>query len=255
MEKLSAVIITFNEEKNIERCLKSLHGVADEIFVLDSFSKDKTEEICKKHKVRFEQHIFDGHIQQKNRAMEMAAHDYVLSLDADEALDEFLQKSIREAREKGLRGAYKFNRLTRYVDQWIRHGGWYPDTKVRLWNRKEGRWGGTNPHDRVELNPKIPVEHLKGDLLHYSYYSLEEHMQQNNYFSTISAMAMYEEGKKSNLAKAIVKSSWIFIRNYFFKAGFLDGVYGYVICRFTAQATFAKYMKLRELWIHRNSVQ
>jgi glycosyltransferase involved in cell wall biosynthesis len=255
MEKLSAVIITFNEEQNIERCLKSLQDVADEILVLDSFSTDKTEELCKKYKVRFEQHPFDGHIQQKNRAMEMATHDYVLSLDADEALDDFLRKSIHEVRKKGLSGAYKFNRLTRYVDQWIRHSGWYPDTKVRLWNRKEGRWGGINPHDRVELNPKIPVEHLKGDLLHYSYYSLEEHMQQNDYFSTISAKAMFEEGKKSSLAKAIIKSAWIFVRNYFFKVGFLDGVYGYVICRFTAQATFAKYMKLRDLRIHRSSVK
>lgn len=247
MNQISAVIISFNEEKNIERCIKSLLAVADEILVLDSYSTDKTEEICKAYNVNFKQHPFDGHIQQKNRAMQMAKFDYILSLDADEALDETLIQEILKTKTNLQTGAYKFNRLTHYIDQWIIHSGWYPDTKIRLWNRNQGQWGGINPHDRVELNTGIMVQHLKGNILHYSYYSIEEHIKQNNYFSTISAKALFDRGKKSSLVKALVKSMWIFIRNYFFKAGFLDGVYGYMICRFTAQTTFAKYMKLRDL--------
>ncbi len=247
MNQLSAVVITFNEEKNIGRCLESLQGVVDEILVLDSFSTDRTEEICKSYGVRFEQHNFDGHIQQKNRAMQKAQFDYVLSLDADEALDQTLKQEIIRLKKNGLSGAYKFNRMTRYIDRWIKHSGWYPDTKIRLWNRKSGRWGGLNPHDRVELDQNVDVTHLRGNLLHYSYYSIEEHIRQSNYFSTISAKALFAKGKKGNLAKAILKSWWIFIRNYFFKVGFLDGVYGYVICKQTATTTFAKYMKLRDL--------
>lgn len=247
MEKISAVIITFNEEKNIARCLKSLENIADEILVLDSFSTDKTEEICREYGVNFQQHDFDGHIQQKNRAMKMAAHDFVLSLDADEALDEVLVKEIIIAKKNLTADGYKFNRMTNYIGQWIRHSGWYPDTKLRLWNRTKGSWGGTNPHDKVIMNPEFKIIHLAGNILHYSYYSLEEHIQQNDYFTTIGARELFNKGKKSSLGLAIIKSSWIFIRNYFFKLGFLDGVYGYIICRFTAQATFAKYIKLRNL--------
>lgn len=247
MNKISAVIITLNEEKNIERCIKSLLPVADEILVLDSFSSDKTEEICKKYGANFQQHKFDGHIQQKNRALEMAKFDYVLSLDADEALDKVLTQEIIKVKENLKYDGYKFNRLTNYIGQWIYHSGWYPDTKLRLWNRTKGRWGGTNPHDKVIMNPDSTILHLKGNLQHYSYYSLEEHLKQNNYFTTIGANELHARGKKSSLGKAIIKSTWIFIRNYFIKLGFMDGVNGYVICRFTAHATFSKYIKLRQL--------
>ncbi len=245
--KLSVVIITFNEEKNIERCLKSVQEIADEIIVLDSFSTDKTESICRKYNVKYFQHKFDGHIQQKNRVMNMANNDYVLSLDADECLDTTLTDEIKKIKKESTHRAYEFNRLTNYCGKWIKHCGWYPDVKLRIWDKNIAKWGGVNPHDKVITNENIEVKHLKGDLLHYSYYSINQHIAQFNSFTEIGAKEAFKKGKKSNWFIATYKAIWKFIRDYFFKLGFLDGYYGYVICALSSQATFAKYLKLREL--------
>jgi len=140
--KISAVIITFNEEKNIGRCLDSLQKVADEIVVVDSCSNDKTCEICEKYGVRFIQNRFKGHIEQKNFAMQQAEYDWVLSLDADEVLSLELTDSILKVKKDWVIDGYAFNRLTNYCGTWIRHCGWYPDTKLRLWDKRRGRWGG-----------------------------------------------------------------------------------------------------------------
>lgn len=245
--KLSVVIITFNEEKDIERCLKSVQQIADEIIVLDSYSTDLTEEICKRNRVDFRQHKFDGHIQQKNRAMNMAKYDYVLSLDADECLDETLLSNIKDIKKDFKYDSYKFNRLTNYCGKWIKHCGWYPDIKLRIWNKTQGKWGGVNPHDRVVMNENTVTKHISGDLLHYSYHSIGQHIAQFNNFTEIGAKEAFKRGRKSNWFIASYKSIWKFIRDYFFKLGFLDGYYGFVICTLSSQATFAKYLKLREL--------
>jgi len=245
--KISVVIITFNEEKNIERCLQSVEEIADEIVVLDSFSTDRTEEICKKFNVKFHQHKFDGHIQQKNRVVGLAENDYVLSLDADEAPDETLINEIKRIKENTNSDAYYFNRLTNYCGKWIKHCGWYPDKKLRIWNKNKGEWGGINPHDKVIMQKNTSLEYLKGDLLHYSYYSIHQHIAQINSFTEIGANEAFKKGKKSNVFTIIIKSVWKFIRDYFFKLGFLDGYYGFVVCSLSSQATFAKYLKLREL--------
>jgi len=247
MEKLSVVIITFNEEKNIERCLKSVQSIADEIVVLDSFSTDKTKEICESFGVRFSAHKFDGHIQQKNRALALASNEWVLSLDADEAPDEELLNSIKQALENPTSEAYYFNRLTNYLGKWIRHSGWYPDQKLRLLKKSKGKWAGINPHDKIEMLDGIKPQYLKGELLHYSYYSIEQHIDQINKFTTIGAFEAHKKGRKSNMAIASIKSFWKFVRDYFFKLGILDGYYGFVICSLSAWATFNKYLKLREL--------
>jgi glycosyltransferase involved in cell wall biosynthesis len=247
MEKLSVVIITYNEEQNIERCLESITSIADEIVVLDSFSTDRTEEICKKYNVRFSAHKFDGHIQQKNRALQLANNEWVLSLDADEAPDEELLSNIRKVLENPQSEAYYFNRLTNYLGKWVRHSGWYPDQKLRLLKKSKGRWAGINPHDKIEMDEGITALHLKGELLHYSYYSIEQHINQINKFTTIGAYEAHKKGRKSNMAIAIVKSNWKFVRDYFFKLGILDGYYGFIICSLSAWATFNKYLKLREL--------
>ena len=247
MNKISIVIITLNEERNIGRCLASVQSVADEIVVLDSFSTDATEEICRNYKVRFLQHKFEGHIQQKNRAIQLATHDWVLSLDADEALDEQLIKEILRVKDNLSADGYKFNRMTNYCGQWIKHSGWYPDVKLRFWNRNKGSWGGNNPHDKVIMNEGSRIEHLKGNMHHYSYYTIDEHHKQNDYFSTIGAQVLYKKGKKSSIFKAFYKAAWMFFRNYFFKKGFLDGKYGFIICKLTASGTYAKYQKLRVL--------
>jgi glycosyltransferase involved in cell wall biosynthesis len=241
---LSAVIITFNEERNIERCLNSLKDVADEIVVIDSFSTDKTEEICKKYGVKFIQNPFEGHIQQKNFAIDAASHDWILSLDADEALTEELKKSILEVKGKPTFAGYRMNRLTNYCGHWVKHCGWYPDTKVRLVDRTKARWVGVNPHDRLDLYENKESGFLNGDILHYSYYTREDHLKQIEYFGNIAARELYDRGGKTNLLMIAVKVVAQFIKSYFLKSGFLDGPTGFTISRLSAYATYRKYVKL-----------
>lgn len=245
--KISAVIITYNEERNIERCLSSLDGLVDEIVVVDSLSTDGTKEICERFDVRFIEHPFEGHIQQKNFTMEQAANDWVLSLDADEALTDELKSSISNV-DLDSHQAFRLKRLTNFCGKWIRHCGWYPDKKTRLWNRTSGRWGGLNPHDRVEMNDGVTVGELDGDLLHYSFYNLSEHTAQIQKFSTLAAQAAFEAGKRSSVFKNIILGPfYTFIKKYFLQAGFLDGYFGFIISINTAYSKFLKYVKLREI--------
>lgn len=246
--KISAVIITFNEEKNIERCIKSLTNIADEIVVVDSFSTDGTEEICKAHNVRFISHKFDGHIEQKNWARKQVAHNVVLSLDADEALNETLAASILELKGNWQYDAYKMNRLTNYCGKWIKHTGWYPDTKVRLWNNKMGHWTGENPHDEFKLfDDKVTIGFLKGDLLHYSYHHPSDHDKQIEYFTNIAAKSFVEKGKKPFFMQAYLSSFLKFIKCYFIKLGFLDGKEGWIISKKSSYAAYLKYKKINTL--------
>lgn len=247
--KISAAIITFNEERNIERCLQSLKDIADEIIVVDSFSTDSTEEICNKFQVKFVKNKFEGHIQQKNYALELTSNDYVLSLDADEALSDELKRSIETIKSSGTHHeAYSFNRLTSYCGKWIRHCGWYPDRKVRLWDKRKGSWGGENPHDKVQLATGAKEVNLKGDLLHYSFESIASHVQTANNFSTIAAKAAVDKGKKANfIIHILLNPIYTFINKYFFKLGFLDGFYGFVICYLSAVSNFLKYSKIRQI--------
>jgi len=247
MVKISAVIITFNEERNIVRCLQSLEGVADEIVVVDSFSTDATESLCQPFRVRFIKHPFEGYIQQKSWAAEQAAHDYILSLDADEALSEKLRKSVFDIKNNWQADGYSFSRLNNYMGRWIKHSGWYPDVKLRLWNRCKGDWGGNNPHDKVIMQPGSRISRIDGDLLHYSYFSVHQHLNQINKFTDISSQEALGRGKKSSLFMAILKGIWKFKRDYFFKLGFLDGSAGFLVCYFSAHTTFIKYLKMREL--------
>jgi len=246
MRPLSVVIITYNEERNIGRCIASVKDVADDIVVLDSFSTDRTEAIVREQGARFVQHAFDGHIEQKNRAITHARHPFVLSLDADEALDEALKEAVRKAKDGDADG-YTMNRLTNYCGTWVRHGGWYPDVKLRLWDSRMGQWTGINPHDRYELKPGARIQHVKGDLLHYSYYTLDDHLRQVNYFTAIMARALHEKGRRAGWVKLLLSPVAKFVGDYVVRAGFLDGWHGFVIAMISAHATFLKYAKLREL--------
>lgn len=247
MQKLSAVIITFNEEKNIARCINSLKKVADDIVVVDSFSTDKTKEICLSLGVRFEEHIFEGHIEQKNYAVTKVFYPFVISIDADEELSEQLIKSIIEVKNNKDADGYTMNRLTNYCGKWIRHGGWYPDKKLRLWDSTMGKWQGVNPHDCYKMNEIAKIKHIKGVILHYSYYSIEQHINQVNNFTSISANQYIKKGKNASLLRLLAAPVFKFFRDYFLKAGFLDGYYGYVIAKISANAVFVKYLKIREL--------
>jgi glycosyltransferase involved in cell wall biosynthesis len=247
--QLSVVIIAYNEERNIARCLDSIKNLADEIIVIDSYSTDKTVEICTARGAKVIQHKFDGHIQQKNFALEQATFQYTLSLDADEVLSDELRTSIASAKSDWRYHGYRMNRLTNYCGAWIRHGGWYPDRKIRLFDKSKGKWTGMNPHDRYELNdPQNPVGSLRGDILHYSYDSISNHIKQVDYFTEISAKGLFERRKKFSLLRQIISPAFRFARDYFFKGGFLDGYYGLVICMISSHAVFLKYAKLRELW-------
>jgi glycosyltransferase involved in cell wall biosynthesis len=244
--KISGVVITFNEENNIRLCLQTLKAVTDEIVVVDSFSKDNTKAICLEEGAKFVEHNFAGHIQQKNFALTQASHDYVLSLDADEYLSEELIQSIKVAKEMGTHQAYSMNRLTGIGGRWIYSTDWYPDRKVRLWNRTLGKWGGYNPHDTVVLNEGISISHLKGNLMHDGYEDYNDLMVKANQYARIFANANHQK-KSSSVFKAVYKSIYTFFRNYFLKLGFTSGFDGLVISCANTYYTFFKYAMLREL--------
>jgi glycosyltransferase involved in cell wall biosynthesis len=193
---ISAVIITLNEEKNIMRCIESLQGVADEIVVVDSCSTDHTKEICLEMGVTFIEHAFEGYVEQKNYAVRQARYEYVLSLDADEVLSPQLKQSILSAKEDWSYDGYKFNRLTNYCGRWIRHCGWYPDTKLRLWDRRKGEWKGDKVYETLKMLPEAGIQHLKGDLLHYSYHNITHHIVQTNQYATFMAEEKFKKNKK-----------------------------------------------------------
>lgn len=245
--KISGVIITFNEERNIGRCIESLVDICDEIVVIDSFSTDNTKTICSAYDLKFIENPFEGHIEQKNFALDQASYDIVLSLDADEEVSQELSKSIITAKNNWTENAYSFNRFTNYCGQWIKHSGWYPDTKTRLWDRRIGRWGGTNPHDSVELKEGNKPSKLHGDLLHYSYYTMEEHVLRSTKYAKIAAKALHIQGKKASILKIVIRAGFKFVKDYIFRRGFLDGFYGLVICGTSSHTTFLKYAYLRSL--------
>jgi glycosyltransferase involved in cell wall biosynthesis len=247
MVKLTVAIITYNEEKNIGRCISSVQSIADEILVVDSFSTDKTESICVEMGARFVKNPFIGHIEQKNFALELSTHDYVLSLDADEALSPQLLAEIKKVKENFHFDGYRFNRLTNYVDQWIYHCGWYPDTKLRLVKKSKAKWLGTNPHDILTMNDNLASADLSGDLYHYSYSSIAEHVTQTNKFTSIAARAAFNNGVRSTLFKIISRPILKFLRDYFFKLGLLDGRYGFIICAINSLSALLKYSKLYDL--------
>ena len=246
MPKISAVIITFNEERDIARCIESVRDVVDEIVIVDSFSDDRTEKICESYSVKFIKHKFEGYIEQKNWALKQASNPHILSLDADEALSEELKQSIINVKKNWTHDGYYFNRLTNYCGKWLRYS-WYPDRKLRLWDSRKGSWQGINPHDEFVLQDGVKTNFLKGDLLHYSYYTISEHVNQANRFTDISVKAAFAKGKKATLFKILFSPVFKFLRDYIFKLGFLDGYYGFLVCQISANATFLKYIKLRQL--------
>lgn len=246
MPQLSVVIITFNEERNIDRCIESVKEVADEIVVVDSFSTDKTPEICRQHGVKFIQHVWQGYSQTKNYANSLAENDWILSLDADEALSKELIDSIKKVKGGTEKTFCSFNRLTNYCGKWIRHGGWYPDKKIRIFDRTIARWEG-QIHEKLVFPDSVKVKQLKGDCFHYSYYSIEEHKRQTEKFSTLSAKDLFEKGKRISQPMIYLKTGAKFIGDFILKLGFLDGYKGFIVSKISASAVLLKYSKLKAL--------
>lgn len=246
MTQLSVAIITFNEEKNIRRCLDSVKDVADDIIVVDSFSTDRTEEICKSSGVSFIQRKWEGYSASKNFANLQGKYDWILSLDADEELSKELQKSIMEWKQLSSPMPARFPRLSSYCGRWIHHCGWHPDIKLRIFDRRKTKWEGEIHEKLIMINQKETLL-LKGNCFHYSYYSVEEHYKQAEKYSDIAAKDMHSRGKKISYPMIFLKAIFKFHRNYFLKLGFLDGRFGYIICKIIAWETYLKYSKLFKL--------
>jgi glycosyltransferase involved in cell wall biosynthesis len=246
MPSLSAVVITFNEERNIVRCLESLKEAADDIVVVDSFSTDRTAELCRGSGVTFIRRPWEGYSAAKNAGNAAARHDLVLSLDADEELSEELARSVASAAERPDADAYAFNRLTWYCGRWIRHGGWYPDVKTRLFDRTRARWEGAI-HERLAGVDERRVRLLRGCCFHYTYRSVAGHLAQARAFADLAGRDLHDRGVDVPPLAAALHPPARFIRDYLFRAGFLDGKSGLLIAAITAYATYRKYAHLARL--------
>ncbi|MBU1668286.1 glycosyltransferase family 2 protein [bacterium] len=245
MIKISAAIITYNEEKNIKRCMDSLDFV-DEIVIVDSLSSDNTCAIARELGAKVIDQKFLGHINQKQLAVDHCTHDWVLSLDADEEVSEELRTSILELIKNPLAyEAYEMKRVSFHLGKWIRHGGWYPDKKIRFFNKQHAHWGGYNPHDKVIVDGKVGM--LEGDLKHYVFKDLRHNIDTNNSYSSIMAEDLNNNGKKFSYFKLFLKPVGKFLEVYLYKKGFLDGMPGFIIAVGAAYSMFLKFAKLWEL--------
>jgi glycosyltransferase involved in cell wall biosynthesis len=243
--KISATIITLNEQGNIARAIESLR-CADEVLVIDSGSSDRTIESAAKLGARVVETPWRGYAGQKNFAAEQAAHDWVLSIDADEALSEALEGEIWRIKKNGPQyDAYTMPRMAKYLGRWILHSGWYPDRKVRLYDRRKARWVGDYVHESVKADGSIG--HLECNLLHYTCSSLSEHLRTMDRYTTLAAEELVARGRKIQWPDLVVDPVWTFVQTYFFRAGFLDGIEGLTIAFMAAFYNFLKYAKARNM--------
>lgn len=242
--KLSATIVTLNEERNIARAIESLR-FADEILVVDSGSTDRTRDIAFRLGARVVEEPWRGYAAQKNFAAASAAHDWIFSLDADEAVNEELESEILELKlsEPPFR-AYSMPRLAQYCGRWIRHSGWYPDRKIRLYHRAFAEWAGSYVHESVKTQE--PEGHLNGHLLHFTCASIGEHVRTADKYTTLAARELADSGAPVPLSRLIINPAWTIFRTYFLRRGFLDGPQGLVIAWMAGFYTFLKYAKARE---------
>lgn len=247
MISLSVVIITLNEERNILRCINSVREIADEIVVIDSFSTDRTKQICIENNVKVVEKPFLGFNEQKNFALLQATYPLVLSLDADEALSPELITSVKAVKQNQTADGYTMNRKTNYCGKWINHC-WYPDSKLRLWDTRKGKWDSNSLHEKVEMQQNAVIQKIKGDLLHYSYYTLDDYMAQLRKFNELGATQAFKKGKKFTYFKLFLKPPATFLKLYILKKGFLDGYAGFEISLVSAFAKFLQYARLRQLW-------
>jgi glycosyltransferase involved in cell wall biosynthesis len=243
--KITATIITLNEERNMARAIESLR-CADEILIVDSGSTDRTVELAEKLGARVLEAGWLGYAAQKNWAAEHAAHEWILSLDADEALSEALEAEIWGVKKSGPEyDAYTMPRLARYLGRWIYHSGWYPDRKVRLYHRDKAMWVGDFVHESVQ--PQGRVGHLQSSILHFTCESLSEHVKTMDRYTTLAAQELAARRVKVPLSRLIVDPAWTFVKTYFLQRGFLDGPEGLTIAQMAAFYTFLKYSKARNM--------
>jgi glycosyltransferase involved in cell wall biosynthesis len=246
--KISAVLITFNEEKNIRQAIESA-GWADEILIVDSESGDRTREIAESLGAKVIVQKWLGFAKQKQFAVDSAANDWIFSLDADERVSGELREEILRLKNSAPSAdGYKISRLSFYMNRPIRHGGWYPDWQMRFFNRQKGVWKDVLIHESVEMSDGARVEKLKGDILHYSVENAAQHHRMiGERYAPLAAQKMFEDGKRTSQAKIFFAGFVAFIQTYFLKLGFLDGFAGFCIARFAAHHAFMKHLLLWEL--------
>ena len=241
--KISATIITFNEERNVARVIESLR-CCDEVVVVDSGSSDRTVEIATKLGARVIETNWRGYAGQKNFAAERAENDWILSLDADESLSEALEADIWQLKKNGPRfEAYSMPRLAQYLGRWILHSGWYPDRKVRLYDRRRARWVGDFVHESVQVDGSIG--HINSTVLHFTCDSLSEHLRTMDRYTTLAAEEIVARGRQVGWSDLLLDPAWTFTRSYVVKRGFLDGAEGLAIAWMAALCSFLKYAKAR----------
>jgi glycosyltransferase involved in cell wall biosynthesis len=241
--KISAVIITYNEEDRLPDALASLEGVADETIVLDSFSTDRTLEIAKTAQAKVWQNRFEDYGRQKNFAMQKAGHDWILNLDADERVSPELKRAITGLKEKNVPeniSAFAIKRRTFYLGRWIRHSGWYPDRKIRLFRKSTASWQG-RIHERLEVSG--PVTRIPGDILHFTYRDIGDHVRRLERYAGFQAEEIVRQAKKCLFLRLLVLPPVTFLRHYIWKLGFLDGFPGLVIAIVSSWGTAMKYLK------------
>ena len=243
---LSACVITLDEADRIGDCLASL-AFCDELVVVDSHSKDRTREIAAEHGAVVIERDWPGHVAQKEFAVRAAAHDWVLCVDADERLSPELAAEIQALREAGFPGhaGWRFPRLSNYLGTWVRHGTWYPDLQLRLFDRRRGRWGGRDPHDRVELEGE--PGRLRGDLVHHPYRSFAEHLATIDRYTTIMAEGLHARGRRATWVDLAFRPLVRFLRFYVVKRGFLLGWRGLLLASLAAHYVRRKYAKV--MWL------
>ncbi|MEM7372247.1 MAG: glycosyltransferase family 2 protein [Bacteroidota bacterium] len=243
---ISVVIITRNEEANIKACLESVQTVADEIVVVDAGSTDRTEEICRGFDVRFVTKDWINYSANKNFANELATHPYILSLDADERLSAELRTSILDKKDS-LSGVFEFSRQSFYCGKWIRRCGWYPDYKVRLFPKDGSQWVGEFVHERLHYREDASLQRLAGDLIHYTNYSLDDHLERIDRYSSLHAQSMLEKGKRASWYKLLFSPLYRFLKMYVLQQGFREGYLGFQLSIVSAFAVFLRYAKLKRL--------
>ncbi len=245
MPPLSATIVAHNEAHSIARAIRSLAG-ADEVIVVDSGSTDDTPKIAASLGARVVRHPWEGFAAQKNFASREARHDWLLSLDADEELDADAQEAIRRWKGSEPRAAgYRFARRARYLGRWILHSGWYPDYKLRLYDRRRGKWQGAYVHESVVVTGS--VETLPGEILHYTCDSLQEHRKRIEFYTELAAREMIDRGERASALGRLLTPPWVFLHSYFFRLGVLDGHQGFLIARMAARYVRRKHEKWAEM--------
>jgi glycosyltransferase involved in cell wall biosynthesis len=246
--EISAIVVCFNEEDNIRECLESLKW-CDEIVVVDSFSTDRTVEICRAYTDRVLQRAWAGYRDQKAFAHAQATKEWVFLVDADERVPPELKEEIQYALARfGDRyAAFSAPRLAYYLGRWWYRGGWYPDYDIRIFRRDRATWGGLDPHERILIDGK--VRRLKHPLHHFTYRDIHDHLERINHFTTVSSGEMKGHGRRWWWMDSLCRPAFRFFHSYVWKRGFLEGFPGLFVAATASIYVFLKYAKLRELEI------